>query len=252
MSTVKKAFNEVKQTVIKSRDPNYIQNYLEEWKKDAKGWMHIYTKNYPHMGIWSMQWMEENHNSLKKAIETASSLKQIFSHINRVFRQQQLQMNRAFGLNIVSVDPFIHNIERFEQLLRKISRWTINQIKREICKTEDNDNANSDTCKYSLRLNFKLPCHHIIPSTGSIPLSLVHFRWLLKHDSVPLLSSLSLLTDITISKALYKLEEKYKSLNDCGSKVIFLQKIEALAAKKNVIPKALLRIAPKGRSTSTK
>ncbi|CAG8680438.1 5373_t:CDS:1, partial [Ambispora gerdemannii] len=72
------------------------------------------------------------------------------------------------------------------------------------------------------------------------------------HDSVPLLSSLSLSTDIVINKALYKLEEKYESLNDCGSKVTFLQKIEALAAEKNVVPKAPLRITPKGQPTSTK
>ncbi|CAG8664616.1 9369_t:CDS:1 [Ambispora gerdemannii] len=252
MSTVEKAFNEVKQAAMKSRDPNYIQNYLEEWKKDAKGWMHVHTKNYPHMGIRSTQRVEGSHSGLKKAIEAASGLEQVFSHIDRAFRQQQLQMNGAFGLNIVSVDPFIRNNERFEQLLGKISRWAIDQIKREICETEDNDNANSDTCKCSLRLNFKLPCRHIIPSTGPIPLSLVHPRWLLKHDSVPSLSSSSLSTDIAISKALYKLEEKYESLNDCGSKVTFLQKIEALAAEKNVVPKAPLRITPKGRPTSTK
>ncbi|CAG8811813.1 10466_t:CDS:2, partial [Cetraspora pellucida] len=71
MSIVKEAFEEVKQAVMKSRDPNYIQNYFEEWKKDSEYWMHVYTKHYPHIGV--------------------------FSYIDRVFRQHQLQKNEALG-----------------------------------------------------------------------------------------------------------------------------------------------------------
>ncbi|CAG8766993.1 8571_t:CDS:2 [Cetraspora pellucida] len=73
----------------------------------------------------------------------------------------------------------------------------------------------------------------------------------LKHNSVPLLFSSSLLIDIAASKALYKLKDKYKSLSDCGSKTTLLDKIKALVAKKNIIPKALLHIKSK-RQTSTK
>ncbi|CAG8738070.1 35365_t:CDS:1 [Racocetra persica] len=36
MNEVEDAFNEVKQVAAKSRDPSYIENYFEEWKKDAK------------------------------------------------------------------------------------------------------------------------------------------------------------------------------------------------------------------------
>ncbi|CAG8844163.1 39649_t:CDS:2, partial [Gigaspora margarita] len=36
MSEVEKAFDKIKQTIAKSRNPIYIQNYLEEWKKDAE------------------------------------------------------------------------------------------------------------------------------------------------------------------------------------------------------------------------
>ncbi|CAG8710287.1 13667_t:CDS:2, partial [Racocetra fulgida] len=150
MNEVEDAFNEVKQAAAKSRDPNYIENYFEEWKKDA------------------------NHAGLKKVIEAASRLEQVFSHIDRAFRQHKLKMNGALGLNIVSADSFILNDKRFKQLLRKIS-----------------------------------------------------------------------------SKALYKLKDKYKSLSDCGSKAIFLDKIEALVAEENVIPKAPLHIKSK-RQTSTK
>ncbi|CAG8692076.1 15080_t:CDS:1, partial [Dentiscutata heterogama] len=45
-----------------------------------------------------------------------------------------------------------------------------------------------------------------------------------------------------INKALYQLEKKYQSLSDCVSKAIFLYKIEALATKENIFPKALLYI----------
>ncbi|CAG8532849.1 8887_t:CDS:2 [Cetraspora pellucida] len=36
INEVEKEFKEVSQATIKSRDPKYIQNYLEKWKKDAK------------------------------------------------------------------------------------------------------------------------------------------------------------------------------------------------------------------------
>ncbi|CAG8664125.1 19474_t:CDS:2 [Cetraspora pellucida] len=176
MNEVEKAFKEVSQTIMKSRDPEYIQNYLEEWKKDTKCWMHVFTKNYLHMGTQSTQRVEGSHSTLKKAIEASSGLEQVFLHIDCAFRQCQLQTNGALDSNIVSADPFIHNDK-------------------------------------SLRLNYKLLCRHIIPPTGPVLLNLVHKCWHLKHDSVSSIP-LSLLIDITISKVLYKLKEKYEHLND--------------------------------------
>ncbi|CAG8854621.1 25534_t:CDS:1, partial [Gigaspora margarita] len=71
-----------------------------------------------------------SHSGLKKAIEAASSLKQVFSHIDHTFHQHKLQTNGALGLNLVSADPFILNDKRFEQLLGKISKWAIDKIKK--------------------------------------------------------------------------------------------------------------------------
>ncbi|CAG8497552.1 25207_t:CDS:2 [Cetraspora pellucida] len=123
-------------------------------------------------------------------------------------------------------------------LVGKISRWAIDRIKKEICEAQENyDNTINSICNCSLRLNFKLPCCHIIPSTGPIPLSIIHPRWLLKHDSVPLLPS-SLSTNTAFNKALYMLEEKYANLNNSRSKASLLHKIEALIAEEIVIPKA--------------
>ncbi|CAG8584699.1 19475_t:CDS:2 [Racocetra fulgida] len=149
---------------------------------------------------------EGSHSGLKKAIEAASGLEQVFSHIDRAFRQHKLQTNRALGLNIISADPFILNNKRFEQLLGKISKWTINKIKKEICEIKENDNNEKNN-----------------------------------HCELPLLSSSSQSIDIAVNKALYKLEEKYKTLSDSGSKATLLQKIEALAIEENIIPKAPLR-----------
>ncbi|CAG8755954.1 20552_t:CDS:2, partial [Dentiscutata erythropus] len=72
-----------------------------------------------------------------------------------------------------------------------------------------------------------------------------------QHDLVPILP-LSLLSEIAINKALYILEEKYKSLNDCGSKATFLNKINTLIDKKIITPKASLHIENRGQPTSTK
>ncbi|CAG8540275.1 8787_t:CDS:1 [Cetraspora pellucida] len=254
MNEVEKAFKEISQAIMKSRDPEYIQNYLEEWKKDAKCWMHVFTKNYLHMGTQSTQRAEGSHSALKKAIEASSGLEQVFLHIDRAFRQHQLQTNEALGSNILSADPFICNDKRFELLLGKISRWAIDRIKKEVCEIDENKNVNNNSCNCSLRLNYKLPCRHIILPTGPVPLNLVHKRWHLKHDSVssiPLLLSI----DMTISKVLYKLEEKYEHLNNSGSKATFLHKLETLVTEEIPVPKAPLHnvsTLPKRRSQSTK
>ncbi|CAG8659899.1 15352_t:CDS:2 [Gigaspora margarita] len=84
------------------------------------------------MKIQSTQRAEECYGNIKKAIEAASGL---------------------------------------DQLVEKISKWAIDQIKRE---TEENNNTNNSVCKCRLQLNFKLLCHHIIPSTGLISLSIIY------------------------------------------------------------------------------
>ncbi|CAG8768012.1 22310_t:CDS:2, partial [Dentiscutata erythropus] len=102
ISEVEKAFDEMKQAITKSKNPIYIQSYLEKWKKDA--------------------------NALKKAIKAASGLEQVFSHINRAFCQHKLQTNDALGLNFISADSFILNNKRFEQLLGKISNKALYKL----------------------------------------------------------------------------------------------------------------------------
>ncbi|CAG8525863.1 11929_t:CDS:2, partial [Gigaspora margarita] len=226
------------QKVAYAEEMNIVEEAFDEVKKAA-------------MKIQSTQRAEGSHGNLKKAIEAASGLDQVFSHIDRAFRQHQLQKNGAFSLNLISADPFILNNMRFEQLVGKISKWAIDQIKREICETEENNNTDNSVCKCRLCLNCKLPCRHIIPSTGLIPLSIIHPRWFLKHEQVPLLPS-SLSTDTAINKALYMLEEKYENLNDSESKATFLQKIEALIAEEAIIPKAPLRTKNIRRPASTK
>ncbi|CAG8531672.1 8867_t:CDS:2 [Cetraspora pellucida] len=83
----------------------------------------------------------------------------------------------------------------------------------------------------------------MIPHTEPILFAIVHPHWYLNHDSVPLLSSLPLSINKAISKALYKLEEKYESLSNCRSKATFLHKIEALASEKIIASKAPLSAA---------
>ncbi|CAG8797983.1 24617_t:CDS:2, partial [Cetraspora pellucida] len=67
-----------------------------------------------------------------------------------------------------------------------------------------------------------------------ILLLIIHPHWYLKHDLVSQLSSSLLSSDLVINKALYKLENKYKNLNNCESKATLLYKIEALAIEKNI------------------
>ncbi|CAG8621869.1 11703_t:CDS:2 [Gigaspora rosea] len=97
------------------------------------------------------------------------------SSVNTTSRRKSWQSKKSNrDSKWVRLDPFILNNMRFEQLVRKISKWAIDQIKGEICETEKNNKTNDSFCKYRLQLNFKLLCHHIIPSTGLIPLSIIY------------------------------------------------------------------------------
>ncbi|CAG8583121.1 24382_t:CDS:2 [Racocetra persica] len=80
-------------------------------------------------GIQSIQQAKGSHR-LKKAKEAASSLEQVFSHIDRAFHQYKLQTNRALGLNLVFANPFILNNKRFDQLIGKFSNKALYELEK--------------------------------------------------------------------------------------------------------------------------
>lgn len=81
-------------------------------------------------------------------------------------------------------------------LFGKVPRFAIDKIKQELDHLNENKNGadQDETCNCAIRWNYKLPCRHVIPATGPIPLSLFPSRWLLcPSDHTGLLFSIKII-----------------------------------------------------------
>ncbi|CAG8612559.1 17979_t:CDS:2, partial [Racocetra fulgida] len=139
------------------------------------------------------------------------------------------------------------NNHEITEKTRKRKKFTKRQNCSVILRATLNENTGVWVHNHELLPSSQVHCLHQHRIINKEQKELVHTML-----RIPLLSSSPLSIDKAISKALYKLEEKYESLSDCGSKATFLHKIEALASEEIIVPKAPLRVVSKGRPTSTK
>src|SRR5579871_1001433 len=103
-------------------------------------------------------------------------------------RIQFLQAKQDIAKNKLVTDPFIRGDNRFKEILGYISNWTIDKI-----KTEELLATDFEEYYCSLKINFKLPCKHLISKTRPIPLAIINKRWLLER---PIISSFIKSSDI--------------------------------------------------------
>lgn len=86
-----------------------------------------------------------------------------------------------------------HVKEKLQHLIGKVSQYAVDKIKKELVKVGKKDKVDkpiepseSDSqplaCNCKIRVNFGIPCYHILPTTEPIPISLVHLRWHLCLD----------------------------------------------------------------------
>jgi hypothetical protein len=91
---------------------------------------------------------------------------------------------------------------RLALLMPKITSFALQKIKQEstYCATSD---LKSD-CDCKVKVNFNLPCRHVLPRFGPIPLSVVAKRWHLdptNHDDGNVYTSCELGITLTVTDA---------------------------------------------------
>lgn len=86
--------------------------------------------------------------------------------------------------------------EKLQHLIGKVSQYAVDKIKKELVKVGKEDNTDAPikpnegdsqslACNCKIRVNFGIPCYHILPTTVPIPLSLLHPRWHLSLHNSP-------------------------------------------------------------------
>ncbi|CAG8844811.1 15738_t:CDS:2, partial [Gigaspora margarita] len=227
---ISQSLNAVKKAAEKSHSPEKVEAYIQTWMKDSKLWILAYTKRFCHMGISTTGRSESSHSTFKRAIETASNLESVFHQIDQVMRLQHLKAAIRMGSNKVAIDPFTLRNPIFSELIGKVSTWAINQLKRTIQKKKDTNNNNIEDCECLIKINYKLPCQHIIPAHGPIPLSIINKRWLLERPDVielPRPSKLAII-DSEFYTTFVNAEEKFQQLPDNVAKNEFITKIQQI------------------------
>ncbi|CAG8654109.1 7086_t:CDS:2 [Cetraspora pellucida] len=140
------------------------------------------------MGISTTAHAESLHSAFKHAIETVSELETVFEKI----------------------DQQIH-----------ISIYAIDKIKRTLATIEVNSliYKDTETCKCSIRINYKLPCHHMISKKGVISLDIINKCWHLHHFNIKYLPH-SALESSTTEEIFYQL------LNDTSMRAKLIAHID--------------------------
>lgn len=143
--------------------------------KDSKMWILAYTKHYCHMGTSTTGRAESSHYAFKRAIEMASDLESVFRQIDQTMRIQNLKASMRQGSNKVAIDPFTLRNPKFSELIGYVSTWAIDNIKKtlQLMIKEPDMHDNAETCECLTKINYKLPCKHMIPKNGPTPLSTI-------------------------------------------------------------------------------
>ncbi|CAG8662725.1 10934_t:CDS:2 [Cetraspora pellucida] len=141
---IKVAIKSITNTAKKAYDSKKPVIYVKTLMEDSKLWIYAFTKNYYHMGILTTTHAESSHSAFKCAIETAS------------------------GLETVACNPFTLHDPRFSMIIGYISIYAIDKIKRTLATIEVNSliYKDTETCQCSIRINYKLLCHHMISKEG--------------------------------------------------------------------------------------
>lgn len=137
------------------------------------------------MGISLIGRVEASHSSFKRVIETASDsrdLQTVFNQIDCHMKQQHLKTRRAQQKNRIAADPFTARNPRHAELVGPVSKWAIDQIKNYETDARNKrilDECPAMDCNCTIKIIYKLPCHHLFPTEGAIPVELIDKRWLI-------------------------------------------------------------------------
>ncbi|RIB16178.1 hypothetical protein C2G38_2038789 [Gigaspora rosea] len=213
-----------------------------------------------HFGATTTQRVEGAHSAMKHAIESSGSLTRAFNSLDRWLRLHHEENSLQYENESISIDPLLtqDDKDRLEPLLGKVSQFALNTIKNELLRT-----TTYEACLCELRVNYNIPCCHMLPAKGPVILSSIPKRWLLFPDRDQLDSShviqntASINTDnfISLKSKLYTVETRYMNFLDEQQKSALLNQLDDILTVPEVklsdikVPE---RIKGKGRPSGTK
>lgn len=147
--------------------------------KVKEKWVGFYTSRIMHFGATTMQRVEESHSALKHALETSGSLTKAFNCLDRWLYLHNEENSLQNENKSIGIDPLLvyNDKNRLAPLLGKVAQFALNKIKNELLKA-----TIYTACLCELRVNYNIPCKHMLPAEGSVMLSMILKRWLLFPD----------------------------------------------------------------------
>ncbi|CAG8696222.1 9556_t:CDS:2, partial [Racocetra fulgida] len=186
--------------------------------------------------------VEGTHSAIKHALESSGSLTKAFNHLDRWLHLHSEESSLQNENESIGIDPLLVQTDKSQlvPLLRKVAQFALNQIKNELLKA-----TTYEACICELRVNYNIPCKHILPMKESIMLATIPTRWLLfpEQDRPNSVSQVQNITDLASSNSMNFL---------CST---FLDKLDEILAAPVInlfevkVPE---KIVGKGRSSGVK
>ncbi|CAG8728083.1 20039_t:CDS:2, partial [Racocetra fulgida] len=199
------------------------------------------------------------HSAMKHAIETSGSLTKSFNSLDRWIRLHYEELSLQYENESVNIDPLLtwDDKNRLKPLLGRVAQFALNKIKNELLSI-----TTYQACLCESRINYNIPCRHILPLNGPVMLSIIPKRCLLFPDQVQVDSNY-LMKDLSstgfdnfsLKSRLYKIETRYMNFLDEQQKSDLLSKLDGILEVPEVklseikIPE---QITGKGRPCGTK
>ncbi|KAG2215582.1 hypothetical protein INT45_006814 [Circinella minor] len=172
-----KAIDKYKEIAQKARKPEDVIKYLDEKLEVREKWVGTDIAYVKHFGNNSTNRVEGSHANLKSSIQSSSgNLYSVFEQIDEYYRLKNLAWKRQHDKESLDVDPHLpeDHKERLAQLERNISKFAFYSIRNEL---KHRNIIKTDICRCAIKAHYNIPCCHMLPSIGTIPLSLVPRRW---------------------------------------------------------------------------
>ncbi|KAG2214028.1 hypothetical protein INT45_001991 [Circinella minor] len=172
-----KAIDKYKEIAQKARKPEDVIKYLDEKLEVREKWVGTDIAYVKHFGNNSTNRVEGSHANLKSSIQSSSAnLYSVFEQIDKYYRLKNLAWKRQHDKESLDVDPHFpeDHKERLAQLERNISKFAFYSIRNEL---KHRNIIKTDICRCAIKVHYNISCCHMLPSIGTIPLSLVPRRW---------------------------------------------------------------------------
>ncbi|CAG8747503.1 8934_t:CDS:2, partial [Cetraspora pellucida] len=183
------------------------------------------------------QCVEGTHSAIKHALETSGSLTKAFNHLDRWLRLHNEEDSLQSANESIGIDPLLVQSDKSQlaPLLGKVAQFALNHIKNELIKA-----TTYKACLCELRVNYNIPCKHMLPTSGFVFLSIIPTRWLLFPDenqpksNRQMQSSTDLASNsdelVLLKSQLYEIESRYVSFPDEQQKLALLEKLNEILA----------------------